>query len=75
MQFSQDAEERRKQMQNLLADREETDRRRAERERRTADRREEVEKRRREVQERRGKRKADDFLEGLGAELGNKQNG
>lgn len=73
MQFSQDADERRKQMQNLEADREETERRRAEREKRTADRKEEVERRRREIQVRRGKRKADEFLEGLGAELGNKK--
>ena len=37
------------------------------------DRKEEVEKRRRELQERRGKRKADEFLENLGAELSKRE--
>ena len=73
MQFSQDADERRKQMQNLEADRAETERRRADREMRTTDRKEQVEKRRREIQERRGKKKADEFLENLGAELESKE--
>ncbi|GAB7339416.1 hypothetical protein MBLNU457_6050t1 [Dothideomycetes sp. NU457] len=74
MQFSQDAEERQKQMANLEADRLETEQRRADRDKRMADRKQEVERRRKEIMERRGKRKADDFLEELGTELEGKRN-
>jgi len=72
MQFSQDAEERQKQMANLEADRLETEQRRADRDKRMSDRKQEVERRRREIMERRGKRKADAFLEDLGTELESK---
>lgn len=72
MQFSLDEEHRKQQMENLVKDREETERRRGEKERRMQDRKAEVEKRKREIAERRGKRKADDFLDGLGEELAGK---
>lgn len=70
MQFSQDPEERRKQMENLEKDRLETERKRDEREQRIKQRKDEVERRRREITERRGKKQADNFLDDLGAELG-----
>lgn len=73
MQFSMDEEHRKQQMANLAAEREETERRRAEREKRIQDRKAEVERRRREIAEKRGKRKADDFLDGLGEELATKK--
>ncbi|KAL1311380.1 hypothetical protein AAFC00_001548 [Neodothiora populina] len=69
MQFSLDAEHRKKQMENLVKEREETERKRAEREEMLRDRKAEIERRRREIAEKRGKRKADEFLEGLGEEL------
>lgn len=72
MQFSADDEERKKQMAGLDADRKETEQRRAERDKRLQDRKAEVEKRRQEIQSRRGKRKADEFLDGLGEELSRK---
>lgn len=72
MQFSQDEEHRKEQMANLVKEREETEKRRAEREKKIIDRREEVERRRKEIAEKRGKRKADDFLDGLGEELAGK---
>ena len=73
MQFSHSTEEREQQMRNLEAERNETERRRAEREKRMTDRKEEVEKRRKEIRERRGKRKADEFLENLDAELSKRE--
>ncbi|KAJ9631632.1 hypothetical protein H2203_000031 [Taxawa tesnikishii (nom. ined.)] len=70
MQFSADGEERKAQMENLERERKETERKRAERDKRVQERKEEVERRRKELREKRGKRKADEFLEGLGMELG-----
>ncbi|GAB7352537.1 hypothetical protein MBLNU459_g2929t1 [Dothideomycetes sp. NU459] len=69
MQFSQDPEERKRQMDGLEKDRLETEKRRDDREQRLRQRKHEVERRRREIMERRGKRQADDFLQDLGAEL------
>ena len=69
MQFSHDDQERKKQFENLEMERAETERVRAEREKRLKDRKEEVERRRNAIRERRGKKQADDFLSGLGAEL------
>ncbi|KAK3114679.1 hypothetical protein LTR53_006765 [Teratosphaeriaceae sp. CCFEE 6253] len=71
-QFSADSEERQRQMQNLENERLETERRRGERDAKVADRKAAIEGRRKEVQQRRGKRKADDFLEQLGEEMGAK---
>lgn len=73
MQFSQDAEHRKEQMENLVKEREETERRRAEREKRLQDRKADVERRRKDILEKRGKRRADDFLDGLGDELAGKK--
>lgn len=70
MQFSQDPEERRKQMEGLEKDRLETERKRDEREQRLKQRKDEVERRRKEIMERRGKKQADNFLDNLGVELG-----
>lgn len=70
MQFSLDDQERKKQFENLEMERAETERVRAEREQRLKDRKQEVERRRNAIRERRGKKQADDFLSGLGAELG-----
>lgn len=68
-QFSEDAEERKRQMEDLAKERAETERRRMERESKAEERRRQIEARRREIAERKGKRKADDFLEQLGEEL------
>lgn len=73
MQFSLDEEHRKEQMDNLVKEREETERRRAEREKRLQDRKDEVDRRRREIAEKRGKRKADDFLDVLGEEMAAKK--
>ncbi|KAI5242372.1 hypothetical protein E4T43_04862 [Aureobasidium subglaciale] len=70
MQFSLDDEERKRQFENLDMERAETERVRAEREKRLKDRKDEVERRRNAIREKRGKREADDFLSGLGQELG-----
>ena len=69
MQFSLDAEERRKQMDDLEKERQETERKRGDRERKLQERREMLEKRRHEIDVKRSKRKADEFLEGLGKEM------
>jgi len=74
-QFSGDAEERKRQMENLEQERLETERRRKERDAKVAERRAVVEARRKEVQQRRGKRKAEDFLDQLGEELSTKGEG
>ncbi|KAI7563428.1 hypothetical protein KC317_g7737 [Hortaea werneckii] len=68
-QFSADSEERRRQMQGLEGERRETERVRGEREGVLGERQRRLEERRREIGLRRGKRKAEDFLEGLGMEL------
>ena len=69
-QFSGDAEERKRQMEGLERERGETERKREERVSRIEERRRVVDARRAEIQQRRGKRKADDFLDQLGEELG-----
>ncbi|KAK5128210.1 hypothetical protein LTR85_002877 [Meristemomyces frigidus] len=68
-QFSGDADERKRQMENLEQERAETERRRKEREGKLDERRKQIEARRAEISQRRGKRKADDFLDQLGEEL------
>ena len=68
-QFSEDAEERRRQMEGLEEERAETERRRNERQEKLDERKRQIEERRKELQSRRGKRKADDFLDELGEEL------
>ena len=67
--FSDDAEERRRQMEGLETERAETERRRKERQDKLDERKRQIEARRKDVQAKRGKRKADDFLEELGEEL------
>ncbi|PPJ51725.1 hypothetical protein CBER1_08909 [Cercospora berteroae] len=69
-QFSADAEERKRQMENLENERAETERRRKERESKMAERRAQIEARRQEVQQKNAKRKADEFLEELGGQMG-----
>ncbi|KAK5169683.1 uncharacterized protein LTR77_005661 [Saxophila tyrrhenica] len=71
-QFSEDVEERKRQMAGLESERKETERKRAERQEKLEERKRLVEERRKEVQGRRAKRKADEFLEELGAEMGQK---
>lgn len=76
-QFSGDAEERRKQMENLEKDREETERKRGEREaeqeKKKEERKRQLEERRKIIDAKRGKLKADKFLDELGMELGAKK--
>lgn len=69
-QFSGDEEERRRQMGELERERVETERRRGEVEAKREERRRVVEERREEVRRRRGKRRAEEFLEGLEGEIG-----
>ena len=71
-QFSGDMEERSRQMQELNSERAETERKRSERQQKLDERKRQIDERRREVQARKGKRKADDFLDELGVELGTK---
>lgn len=68
-QFSGDADERKKQMENLENERAETERKRKERDSKMAERRAQIEARRLEVQKKSAKRKADEFLEELGAQM------
>ena len=70
MQFSHDDQERKRQFENLEMERAETERVRAEREKKIKDRKEEIERRREAIRQKRGKVQADDFLTGLGQELG-----
>jgi hypothetical protein len=70
MQFSLDDHERKKQFENLEMERAETERVRAEREKKIKDRKDEIERRRNAIRQKRGKMQADDFLSGLGQELG-----
>ncbi|GAM87970.1 hypothetical protein ANO11243_059990 [Dothideomycetidae sp. 11243] len=72
MQLSLDAEERRKQMEGLEKDRQETEHKRGERDRKMQERKEMLEKRRHEIEVKRSKRKADEFLEELGKEMAEK---
>lgn len=71
-QFSGDDEERRRQMEGLEKEREETERVRGDRERRVRERREMVESRRKEVRGLRDRRQADEFLDKLGEEIAGK---
>lgn len=68
-QFSGDGEERRRQMEGLESERAETERRREERSKKAEERKRVLDERRAEIAKRRGKRKADEFLEGLGVDL------
>ncbi|TKA26114.1 hypothetical protein B0A50_04610 [Salinomyces thailandicus] len=74
-QFSGEGEERKQQMENLTQERAETERRRKEREGKVSERKRQVEARRAEIGLKRGKRRADDFLEQLGEELGSRNEG
>jgi hypothetical protein len=71
-QFSADEEERALQMAGLEEERIETERKRKERQQKLDERKRQVDERRREIQSKRGKRKADEFLDELGLELGEK---
>ena len=68
-QFSGDAEERKRQMDALEAERRETEKRRGEKEAKLDERKRKIEERRKEIANARGKRKADGFLEQLGEEM------
>lgn len=68
--FSGDAEQRKQQMADLEQERAQTERVRKERENKLAERKAQIEARRREIQSRNAKRKADDFLADLGAQMG-----
>ncbi|THX49623.1 hypothetical protein D6D08_09940 [Aureobasidium pullulans] len=70
MQFSHDDQERKRQFENLEMERAETERVRAEWKKRLKDRKDEIEKRRNAIRQKQGKKQADDFLTGLGKELG-----
>ena len=63
--FSQDGEGRKREMEALMKEREETERRKREREERKERRKQEVEERRRVIAEKRGERLAERFLDGL----------
>lgn len=71
-QFSEDEEERKRQMAGLEAERTETERRRKERDGRIDERKAQIEARREEIRRKNAKRKADDFLADLGAQMGTK---
>jgi len=73
MQFSADAEERKRQMGDLERERAETERRRAEAAKRKEERKREVEERRRKIQEKRTEKKTDRFLSELMGELAEKE--
>ncbi|KAF2191427.1 hypothetical protein K469DRAFT_720435 [Zopfia rhizophila CBS 207.26] len=68
-QFSQDEEERQRQMANLEKERQETEKGREERKKRVEERRKEVQERKKMIQEKRAKGKADRFLDALGENL------
>ncbi|WPG99091.1 Hypothetical protein R9X50_00190000 [Acrodontium crateriforme] len=68
-QFSGDAEERKRQMDELEKERLETEKKRKEREAKMLERKKMIEERRREIASARGKRKADGFLDRLGEEM------
>jgi Domain of unknown function (DUF4078) len=71
-QFSGDAEERKRQMDELERDRQETEKRRIETSQRKEERKKELEARKRAIAEKRGKAQADKFLDGLLDEIHNK---
>jgi hypothetical protein len=71
-QFSADAEERKKQMENLELERKETERRRVETLKRKEDRKKEIEERKQAILQKRSKVKADRFLNDLMGEIGGK---
>ncbi|KAI5360780.1 Putative Coiled-coil domain-containing protein [Septoria linicola] len=68
-QFSGDADERKRQMENLENERAETERRRKERDGKLAERRAQIAARREQVQQKNAKRKADEFLEELSGQM------
>ncbi|KAG9239444.1 hypothetical protein BJ875DRAFT_491520 [Amylocarpus encephaloides] len=68
--FSKDEETRMGEMEGLKREREETERVRRERAERVEGRRKEIEERRRVVGEKRARKQAENFLEGLGKDLG-----
>lgn len=69
-QFSGTEEERKQQMEGLESERKETERIREKRQKELDERRQQIEHRRKELQAKRSKRKADEFLDELGVELG-----
>lgn len=73
--FSKDKTVRKQEMEALARERAETERARLEKEDRKAKRRREVEERRREIGEKKAKKLADTFLEGLTADLAERDNG
>ncbi|PNS17132.1 hypothetical protein CAC42_7186 [Sphaceloma murrayae] len=73
MQLSLDKEERKRQMEALEREREETESKRQERDKMMDERRAKLEERKRLIQEKRGKRKADEFLDGLEKEMAAQQ--
>ena len=73
MQFSADAEERKKQMDNLEKERKETEARRSEAAKRKDDRKREIEERRKKLQAKRTEKKTDRFLNDLMGELTEKK--
>ncbi|KAK4893820.1 hypothetical protein LTR27_007846 [Elasticomyces elasticus] len=75
MQFSGNAGEREAQMEALRVEREETERRRKERDAKVDGRKAQLEARRAEIAQRRGKKKAEAFLDELGAEIGGEGGG
>ncbi len=68
-QFSEDEVERKRQMAELERQRVETERVRAEKKAKADERKRKLDERRAEIQRKRGKRKADEFLEGLAGEM------
>ena len=68
-QFSGDAEERKGQMENLEKERIETEQRRKERDGKMSERKAQIEARRDEIRRKNAKRKADEFLADLGAQM------
>jgi hypothetical protein len=69
-QFSRDEAERKREMEELATQRENTERVRREREAEKERRRKEIEERRRKIGSRRAEKLADNFLEGLAGEMG-----
>jgi len=69
-QFSRDEVERKREMEGLATERENTERVRREREAEKERRRKEIEERRRKIGARRAEKLADNFLEGLAGEMG-----
>lgn len=78
-QFSGEAEERKKQMENLEKEREQTEKKRGDKEteaeKRKDERRQQLEERRKIIDAKRSKLKADKFLDQLGLEIGDRASG